>query len=92
MMSRDLDSRIIPREISAVKEWIRSERVFHTMRDHPLHNFPVLGGLWGLKMQSKVERSLASLMFYLAAKRKKSFFAVEDYVKNYGTDQFFLEK
>lgn len=36
-MSRDSDSRIIPREEDAVREWLASDRMFHIMRDHPWH-------------------------------------------------------
>ena len=37
LLSRDTDSRIIPREKEAVNEWLASDRVFHIMRDHPAH-------------------------------------------------------
>jgi hypothetical protein len=44
LMSRDSDSRIIPREEAAVREWLASDRIFHIMRDHPYHCIPILGG------------------------------------------------
>lgn len=37
-ISRDLDSAILPREVSAVEEWVQSDKTFHIMRDHPSHN------------------------------------------------------
>lgn len=45
-MSRDSDSKIIPREAEAVREWLASDKVFHIMRDHPAHCLfgPILGG------------------------------------------------
>ena len=49
MISRDTDSRLSLREKYAVDEWINSDCGFHIMRDHPYHNFPVLGGMWGVK-------------------------------------------
>ena len=49
MISRDTDSRINLREKTAVDEWLASDKGFHIMRDHPWHNFPVLGGMWGAK-------------------------------------------
>lgn len=49
-MSRDADSPIIPREEDAVREWLSGDRIFHIMRDHPLHCVSILGGLWGVKL------------------------------------------
>lgn len=46
-VSRDLDSRINPREVAAVKEWLASGLLLHTMRDHYQHIVPILGGMWG---------------------------------------------
>ncbi|KAK4007260.1 hypothetical protein OUZ56_012420 [Daphnia magna] len=37
LMSRDTDSRIIPREEEAVRAWLASDKIFHIMRDHPAH-------------------------------------------------------
>ena len=49
MISRDTDSRLNMREKAAVEEWLKSDKRFHIMRDHPFHKFPVLGGMWGAK-------------------------------------------
>lgn len=49
MISRDTDSRLNHREGEAVLEWIRSDKDFHIMRDHPAHRFAILGGMWGAK-------------------------------------------
>ncbi len=49
MVSRDCDSRIHPREVYAVNEWINSDKKFHIMRDHQYHGIPILGGMWGSK-------------------------------------------
>jgi len=46
---RDADSRISEREVSAVNEWIASGKAFHIMRDHPAHNAPIQGGMWGVQ-------------------------------------------
>jgi hypothetical protein len=44
-MSRDSDSRIVSREMEAVREWLAGDRTFHVMRDHPYHcNYAILGG------------------------------------------------
>ena len=37
-------SAILPREISAVNEWISSGQLFHVMRDHPEHKAVILAG------------------------------------------------
>lgn len=49
MISRDCDSRISKRELLAVEEWMKSNKLFHIMRDHPYHNVSILGGMWGVK-------------------------------------------
>ena len=43
---RDLDSNINHREMSAVQEFMNSNKTFHAMRDHPQHGIEVLAGLW----------------------------------------------
>lgn len=44
---RDSDSRLNAREAHAVAEWIASGKGVHTIRDHPNHDRPLNGGLWG---------------------------------------------
>ena len=46
---RDTDSRISPREVHAMLEWLDSGADIHIMRDHPYHNAPIMGGMWGIK-------------------------------------------
>jgi hypothetical protein len=48
-LSRDCDSRFSNREVSAIKEWLESDKDFHIMRDHPYHSVPILGGMWGCR-------------------------------------------
>jgi hypothetical protein len=50
---RDADSRIGPREVEAVNEWIKSEKVLHLMRDHPHHGYVIMGGMWGMIPQKE---------------------------------------
>jgi hypothetical protein len=47
IISRDADSRFTLREKLAVNEWLKSDKTFHIMRDHPHHNFVILGGMFG---------------------------------------------
>jgi hypothetical protein len=49
MISRDTDSRLTYREKQAVDEWLKSDKLFHIMRDHPYHGTEILGGMWGVK-------------------------------------------
>ena len=49
MISRDTDSRLTKREALAVEEWLKSDKNFHIMRDHPAHNTVILGGMWGAR-------------------------------------------
>ena len=48
LLIRDVDSRISPRELKAVQEWINSGKMGHIMRDHPFHRTKILGGMWGV--------------------------------------------
>ena len=48
---RDTDSRVTEREKVAVYEWIEENKILHIMRDHPHHNYPILGGMWGMKCE-----------------------------------------
>lgn len=47
--SKDLDSPVLDREIAAMKEFEKSDKMFHIMRDHPLHTARIVGGMWGAK-------------------------------------------
>ena len=49
VLVRDTDSRIDRREVAAVQEWIASGAALHIMRDHPWHDSPILGGLFGVR-------------------------------------------
>ena len=51
-ISRDADSRITPREVIAVREWVNSEKTLHILRDHPQHYPKILGGMFGLKLDN----------------------------------------
>lgn len=48
-LSRDCDSRFSDREVSAINEWLSSDKDFHIMRDHPYHTTAILGGMWGCR-------------------------------------------
>lgn len=63
MMSRDIDSYIFRREVESVRIWLKSDKLFHIMRDSPGHHFPILAGMWGYK--NRDNRSLAQNIFNL---------------------------
>lgn len=48
-ISRDCDSRLNQKEVAAVDEWIKSNKILHTMHDNPEHaGAIILGGMWGV--------------------------------------------
>lgn len=49
ILSRDTDSRLSVREKMAVDVWLASDKRFLSLRDHPWHDIPILGGMWGAK-------------------------------------------
>jgi hypothetical protein len=44
--SRDLDSPLTKREQIVIEQFLNSNYIFLTIRDHPMHGIPILGGLW----------------------------------------------
>jgi hypothetical protein len=46
---RDTDSRIGEKEITAVLEWIKSDKDFHIMRDSSWHKRKIQAGMWGCR-------------------------------------------
>jgi hypothetical protein len=67
---RDLDSRISPREISAVQDWQSSGATYHIMRDNPFHVAPIVGCCFGMRNNNKQQQQM-----------KSDFQAMLDYVK-----------
>lgn len=49
MMVRDADSRIHWKDRWAIREFVNSPHIAHTIRDHKEHTSLMMGGLWGLK-------------------------------------------
>ena len=88
LLPRDLDSWINQREATAVHAWLQSNKALHVMRDHPLHPFAILGGMWGIKMDRHIDKAMMALAFDLAIKDK----AIFGTQINYSIDQNFLKK
>ena len=76
--SRDADSRINTRDRYCIDIFLKSPKRFQIIRDHKLQgNWPIMGGLWGIKkglLQSKV---MHLVKFYSG--------------KAYASDQWFLK-
>ncbi|CAF1385640.1 unnamed protein product [Rotaria sordida] len=91
-MVRDLDSEIFEREVNAVNEWLsKTTYAFHIMRDHHLHNIPMLGGLWGVasnRLSFNDRLIMASVLLPSNNENERHLF-----YKTYsgGGDQLFLE-
>lgn len=49
MMVRDADSRIHWKDRWAIREFVASPFLFHTIRDNVEHSARIMGGLWGIK-------------------------------------------
>lgn len=50
LLSRDCDSRLNLREKECVDEWLNSDKLAYTCKDHPFHSgVPLLGGSCGFK-------------------------------------------
>jgi protein O-GlcNAc transferase len=78
---RDTDCRLCTRQKNATYEWIESNKLFHIMRDHPFHKFPILGGQWGVKKNDKYDMEKLIMDFYKNKSKNK-----------YGTDyEFFIQ-
>jgi len=78
-MSRDADSRPTYREYEAVKEWLASDKQYHTMHDHPNHRCQVMGGMFGIKTPTA---NMKNAITQWKPSKKPA----------YNTDQFFLEQ
>ncbi len=46
---RDTDSPSTKREQEFVTQWLNSDQPLHIIRDHPAHDMPIMGGMWGFK-------------------------------------------
>jgi len=49
VISRDADARLLQRDAEAVKEWLKSDKNFHIMRDHPANRSLIMAGMWGVR-------------------------------------------
>lgn len=54
VICRDIDSHITKREVSAVHDWLNTNKNLHVMRDHRHHGNCLQAGMFGLKKNSKL--------------------------------------
>ncbi|ELT95567.1 hypothetical protein CAPTEDRAFT_228752 [Capitella teleta] len=63
---RDSDARLTDRDAAAVHAWVKSEKPFNCIRDHPSHaGYAISGGMWGARPQllySILRRSWKDMM------------------------------
>ena len=79
---RDADSRPSIREKMAVDEWLRENTSLHLMRDHPHHNYVVMGGMFAF---NKVNGTFNFIQEY-------SNFVYDGYEFKKMDDMIFLQK
>ena len=53
---RDVDSTFTVRDIEALRMFDHSRKAFSVIHDHPAHNLPVLGGLFGANVGSFLDK------------------------------------
>jgi hypothetical protein len=80
MIVRDSDSRIHPRDIWTINEFIKSDKKFHIIRDHKFHGVLICGGLWGIK------KGLLNYKF-----KDIILNVINNFENKWGSDQLFLE-
>ncbi len=49
VICRNVESRVSGRDKSAVEAWLKSDKDFHIIRDHPSHNTPIVADMWGAR-------------------------------------------
>lgn len=80
---RDADSRINQRDIACINHWIKSDKEFHIIRDHPYHNTKIMGGMWGATKKFMDKINYNELL---------NEFNNSEYQNTFATDQEFLAR
>jgi hypothetical protein len=84
MFVRDADSRIHKRDQWCINEFIKSDKLFHIIRDHYHHKKKIMGGMWGVK--KGIENFEIECSYVNWVKNN------ENLVGKYQLDQTFLEE
>jgi len=89
-ISRDADSRIYPREVAAVADWMKEDwAILHGMHDKEGDFDPLLAGMWGAKIHPLREKLKQAYNEDKMQTLYKNF--IGDKKAVYGDDQKFLE-
>ena len=90
-VSRDADSRIYPREVAAVADWLREDwAILHGMRDLHGHTNPMLAGMWGAR--SRELREKLKEVFGSDTSMEGLYRKYRPDVSTYGDDEKFLRE
>jgi len=61
---RDADSRICERDRWCIREFLKSDKKYHIIRDHYWHKEPIMGGIFGWKTPLQIHLNLQSVISY----------------------------
>jgi hypothetical protein len=61
---RDADSRITERDIWCIQEFLKSNKLYHIIRDHFYHKSPIMGGIFGWRQPINFPLDLTSDIGY----------------------------
>ncbi len=89
-ISRDSDSRIYPREVAAVADWLKHDwAIIHNMRDSKNSVNPMLAGMWGARVKPLREKLHAAWKNDNVEKLYEEYMG--DRKAKYGDDELFLK-
>jgi hypothetical protein len=57
---RDIEAPLMYKDVQAVTQWERSDKVFHAITSSLSHNIPMMGGMIGFKREAKYRLSVNS--------------------------------
>lgn len=83
---RDTDDRLCSRQKEAVDEWLRSNKNFHIMRDHPNHKHEMMAGMWG--GVSGAVKEFETLYKAYVSQGKYDFWSDTIFLKNFIWDKY----
>ena len=61
---RDADSRIYERDRWCIREFLKSSKNYHIIRDHFYHKEPIMGGIFGWKKSLEIDLGLDATIIY----------------------------
>lgn len=80
---RDSDARLTDRDAAAVYEWVKSDKPFNCIRDHPSHaSYAISGGMWGGKPK-ELSRILHKTWRNMMRGLRKDYFEDMDFLNKY---------